>query len=51
MHKTLKKIGIKSTQIHSLLSQTKWAKNLENFKEKRANVLLTTDLASRGLDL
>lgn len=51
MHKSLKKFGIKSTQIHSLLSQTKRAKNLEKFKQKKASVLLTTDLASWGLDL
>jgi ATP-dependent RNA helicase DDX49/DBP8 len=47
----LKLYGIKCTQIHSFLSQIKRTRNLNKFKEGRVNILLTTDLGSRGLDI
>lgn len=47
----LKNYGIKCTQIHSFISQQKRTRNLNKFKEGRVNVLLTTDLGSRGLDI
>lgn len=49
--KILKTYGIKCTQIHSFLTQEKRTRNLRKFKEGRVNVLLTTDLGSRGLDI
>ena len=51
MHKALKKLEISSAQIHSFLPQNKRIKNLLKFKEKRARVMVTTDISSRGLDL
>lgn len=51
MHKTLKKLGISSCQVHGLLKQSKRKANLEKFKQKKVRVLVTTDLSARGLDL
>ena len=50
-HKTLRKIGLRSTEVNSFLSQKKRTQNLNKFLSGSVNLLLTTDLGSRGLDI
>ena len=50
-HQVLRKLGVPTTQVHSFLPQEERTKNLNNFKEGKFNILLTTDLSSRGLDI
>ncbi|MGL5440076.1 MAG: DEAD/DEAH box helicase [Filifactoraceae bacterium] len=42
---------INSTCIHSNLEQKQRLKNLQSFRDKTTQVLVTTDLSSRGLDI
>lgn len=43
--------GIKSTTIHGNKSQGARTKALQDFKSKRARVLVATDIAARGIDI
>ena len=47
----LKFLGFKSSCIHGGISQLRRLKILEAFKIKKNNILIATDLASRGLDI
>ncbi len=47
----LNKLGIKARAIHGGLMQNKRLNVLREFHEKRFNVLVCTDVASRGLDI
>lgn len=47
----LKKIGINAGAIHGDLSQSERNKALSDFKEKRLNFLIATDVAARGIDI
>jgi superfamily II DNA/RNA helicase len=49
--KTLKKKGLKVADIHSDLDQTKREEALRAFKARRINVLVATDILSRGIDI
>jgi len=48
---TLKKKGIKVADIHSDLTQEKREEALRGFKARRINVLVATDILSRGIDI
>ncbi|KAL0228377.1 hypothetical protein RCL1_004520 [Eukaryota sp. TZLM3-RCL] len=48
---TLKKLGIKAISLHAQLPQRKRMHNLDEFRNNHATVLVTTDVASRGLDI
>ena len=48
---SLKKAGIKAEEIHGDKSQNYRLKALEAFKSKKVQVLVATDVASRGLDI
>ena len=47
----LKSLEINVTLIHSLIGQQKRLANIEKFKAGRSQVLIATDVASRGLDI
>jgi ATP-dependent RNA helicase DeaD len=47
----LRKMGFKADAIHGNFSQARRNKVLSNFKEKRFNILVATDVAARGLDI
>ncbi|MCR4324964.1 MAG: DEAD/DEAH box helicase [Candidatus Curtissbacteria bacterium] len=49
--RTLVENGFKATSIHSNKSQSQRKKALELFKSEKVQVLLATDVASRGLDI
>ena len=49
--KLLSLLKIDCVQIHSYIKQDKRSKNLLAFKEGRVNILLSTDLGARGLDI
>jgi ATP-dependent RNA helicase DDX49/DBP8 len=50
-HKILKQYNIKTAQIHSFMPQAKRVRNMNNFLRGGCNILLATDLGSRGLDI
>jgi len=43
--------GIKSSSLHGEIPPKKRLENYLNFKKRHSNVLVATDLASRGLDM
>jgi ATP-dependent RNA helicase RhlE len=47
----LKKLGIKAGAIHGDLSQPERNKALSDFKEKKIDFLVATDVAARGIDI
>ncbi len=49
--KNLFKLGFKADTLHGDLSQKKREKVLDKFKKKKINILVATDVASRGLDI
>lgn len=51
LHIVLGLLGIKVGQLHSSLSQTQRIETLSRFKKAELDVLVSTDLASRGLDI
>lgn len=48
---TLKKLDYKVSLLHSIMKQTKRMVHLLNFRNEKTNILVTTDLAARGLDI
>ncbi len=51
LNQKLNEEGYKSEEIHSNLSLGKRKRSLSNFKEKKAKILVATDVAARGLDI
>ena len=49
--KLLRMMKLPCLQIHSYIKQEKRTKNLIDFKEGKVNILLSTDLGARGLDI
>jgi ATP-dependent RNA helicase DeaD len=47
----LNKVGIKSQAIHGGLTQNARIRALEDFQNKKVNILVCTDIAARGLDI
>lgn len=47
----LKKVGVRAGAIHGDLSQPERNKALSDFKEKRIDFLVATDVAARGIDI
>ncbi len=47
----LQLFNLRVSTIHSKMPQKKRFENLENFKNKKNNILVSTDIASRGLDI
>jgi len=47
----LQLFNLRVSAIHSKMPQKKRFENLENFKNKKNNILVSTDIASRGLDI
>ncbi|MEC7863773.1 MAG: DEAD/DEAH box helicase [Bacteroidota bacterium] len=48
---TLNKSGIKSSDMHSGLSQEQREQTIRDFKNKRIKILVATDILSRGIDI
>ncbi len=51
LEKTLLKNGYNATSIHGDKTQTARQEALQQFKNKEVNILIATDVASRGLDI
>jgi ATP-dependent RNA helicase DDX27 len=51
MHIVLGLLGIRVGQMHGSLSQTQRIEALNRFKTQHIDVLCSTDLAARGLDI
>ena len=51
LEQTLLKNGYKATSIHGDKSQSIRNKAIEDFKSKKANILIATDVAARGIDI
>jgi len=51
LEKILRDRGFKVESIHGDKRQTQRSRAIENFKANKANVLLATDVAARGLDI
>ena len=49
--KTLNKVGMKSSEMHSGLDQEKREETIRNFKNKNIKILVATDILSRGIDI
>ncbi|KAJ1562733.1 nucleolar DEAD-box protein required for synthesis of 60S ribosomal subunit, partial [Nowakowskiella sp. JEL0078] len=47
----LNSMGISATELHGNLTQAQRLQSLEDFRTRAKNVLLATDVASRGLDI
>lgn len=51
LNKALQKLGLKSEGIHSDLEQSQREEVLSAFKNKKLNILVATDILSRGIDI
>ena len=47
----LKTLGLEATCLHSKLIQLQRSSNLKKFRNSKKNILVCTDVASRGLDI
>jgi len=47
----LRKLGLKAVTVNGQMSQTKRLGSLARFRQRDANILVATDVASRGLDI
>lgn len=47
----LRKLGHRAVTINGQMSQTKRLGSISRFKQRDANILVATDVASRGLDI
>ncbi|KIW74041.1 hypothetical protein PV04_02109 [Phialophora macrospora] len=51
LHRTLLQLDHPVTALHSELAQSQRNKNLSDFRSQKAQILIATDVASRGLDI
>lgn len=51
LNKALRKIGLKSSEMHSDLDQSARDEVILNFKAGKINILVATDILSRGIDI
>ena len=51
LHIILGLLGLRSAQLHGNMSQAQRLQSLKLFKEEQIDILLTTDVAARGLDI
>ena len=51
LEETLSKNGYKVTSIHGEKTQLTRNKAIEDFKDKKASILIATDVAARGIDI
>ncbi len=51
LHRNLTKIGFLTSVMHGNKSQNQRQRSLENFRRGKVNVLIATDVASRGIDV
>jgi len=51
MAETLKSLKYNAIALHSFMKQNQRSANLGMFRTDKANILVTTDLTSRGLDI
>ena len=51
INKQLKKIKLISNEMHSGLSQLEREETIRKFKNDKINILVTTDILSRGIDI
>ena len=49
--KTLRQMGLKVDEMHSDLDQSQREKVMHEFKNSRVNILVATDIVSRGIDI
>ena len=49
--KTLNKAGMKASEMHSGLDQEERERTIRDFKGKRINILVATDILARGIDI
>lgn len=51
LHRRLSKIGFKTAVLHGNRTQNQRQRSLDQFSQGKVNVLIATDVASRGLDI
>ena len=51
LHLILGLLGLHTAELHGDLNQTQRLRELDRFAKKEADILLATDVASRGLDI
>ncbi len=51
INKTLNRSGMKSSEMHSGLTQDQREETIRNFKSKKIRILVATDILSRGIDI
>ncbi len=51
LHRDLSKINFQTAVLHGNKSQNQRQKSLEQFRSNRINILIATDVASRGIDI
>jgi superfamily II DNA/RNA helicase len=51
LHRDLSKVNFQATVLHGNKTQNQRQKSLEQFRQNRVNILIATDVASRGIDI